>query len=212
MNRPLKFGLIAGGINSALSLFIYFSDLKPSTFFMVLQFIPLTVTILCIFLAVNKERNSGNAFDFKSAIRAGVITSLAGAVVYGCTTFFLWSMRDPETLKNDMYDYIEVRKNEVKVPADSAGKAKRLERVLTAGDSAFDKQIYSLAIQNYIEAFAIDPGNERAMKKVEDMVSIQKTEYAKVGNTISGIVQNIVFQVVIGAVIAAISFFLLKQR
>lgn len=212
MNRAVFYGLISGVVVSSISVFMFFANLKPSTMLLVLQFAPMVASIICIFLSVNWTKHHAPEFSFKTALKAGVITSAVSTILYGITSIFLLKATDPQKLISNTYQYIELLQTEIKVPPDSAGKATMLTKAIVSGDSAFDARDNRQAIDEYSKALKIDSLNTHVNSKLRDMVNIEKSRYLEIGNIIGDLIWKVVIYVLIGGVIAAISFFLIRQR
>lgn len=212
MNRPVLLGIISGLIVSAISTFMFFSDLKPSFLLMMLQFIPMIASIVCIFLSVRWAKMTAPEFTFRIALRVGVVTSIVSTLIYGTTSIFLLRNTDPERLLRNTQQYIELIQEGIVLPKDSAGKAQALVLAISKGDSAFDARDNRAAIDAYAKALQIDSLNSHVNKKLRDMVNIEKSRYLEVGNLVGDLIWKIVIYVLIGGVIAAISYFLIRQR
>ena len=212
MNRSVLYGLIAGLVTAGINLLIYFVDQEASTLILILQFLPLTIAIIFIFLSVNYAKKQTEDLSFRGALRAGVITTLSLALITTAGKFIITSTTSHEEIRANAYTIVEIEKAKHTVPKDSIERDSLFQKLIVSGDSALDKQIYPLASAKFIHALALKKDDAYAKSKMEFLVGEHVKDATDIGKLIQASLFNIVFFIIIGGIISGISYFLLKQR
>jgi hypothetical protein len=212
MKRSILFGVASGLFISIVSLILFFGEIENENVVTMLQFIPITVTILVIFFSVKLARDhSPDTFDFRTGLKAGIVTALTAALLHSTVTFFLWQNEDPKRLSDEAHKALNEEIVKIPVPKDSTSRMQYYEKAIHKGDSSLAAMDYFNARVHYCTALAADSTETHAREKLDFMVSMAISDYLNKGTQIQRLIQTIIFQILIGAAIAALSFYILRR-
>lgn len=212
MKRPILLGVLSGLVITLVSLILFFGEIDNQNIVTLLQFFPITVTILVIFFSVKLARDQApDAFDFRTGLKAGIVTALVAALLHSTATFFLWQKEDPKRLFNEANKALSEEIVTIPVPKDSAAKVLFYEKAIKSGDSALAVMDYYNARINYCKAKAAQPGETHAQEKLDYMVNMAISDYLDRGTQLQRLIQTVIFQLLIGAAIAALSYYILRK-
>ncbi len=213
MSKAIKVGLIAGVLVSLFSIAHQFITIEDETLLLIFRFIPISITVLSIFLSIKATRDAlpGGLIDFKSALKAGIITTTINTLVYGVTTFVIFKTTDPATFKAEFQAVLAKEISAIGKESDSAKINTRFNHCIASADSSLGKQDYDGATRNYIEALALKPGDKHASEKLNYLVDLRIAEFTNTGYVLQNLLSVTVFHIIIGGVIAAISYFFLRK-
>jgi hypothetical protein len=213
MNPSVKFGLIAGVTTAAFSFAITRVEISNATVYTLLQFIPITVNLACIFLSVKSARDRAvEIFDIKTALKAGVITGVVASLIGTAAAFFHWYSETPESLMVQAKSYAEKEIATYPPIADTAAATIAFNQAVKTADSALALKEFNLAWKNYCKAIAIDSTATGPKEKLDYIVQFNIAHYKTLGNFFQSSSMRIVTQILIAFIIALISFFLIKKK